>query len=38
MKVFNNYIDFADILSSKLAIEFLKHTQINNDVIELIDD
>ncbi len=36
-KVFNNYANFADVFSPKLAIKLLKYTNINNHAIELID-
>ena len=37
-KVFNKYVDFADIFSPKLAIELSKHIKINNNAIKLMDD
>ena len=38
IEVFSKYIDFADIFLSRLAIELLEYTRINNHAIELIDD
>ncbi len=38
IKVPNKYSDFTDIFLLKLGIELSKHTGINNDVIQLIDD
>ncbi len=37
-KVLSEYADFANIFSSKLAVELLEHTRINDHAIELIDD
>ncbi len=37
-KIPSKYADFADVFSPKLAIEFRKHTRINNYAIELVDD
>ena len=37
-KVSNKYANFADIFSSKLAVELHKHTRINDYIIELMDD
>ena len=37
-KVPSKYADFANVFSSKLAVEFLEHTRINNYAIELMDD
>ena len=37
-KVPNNYADFTDVFSSKLAAELLEHTRINDHTIDLIDD
>ena len=37
-KVPSKYTDFADIFLSKLAIELLEHTEINNYAIELFND
>ncbi len=37
-KVLSKYIDFADVFSSKLAVELLKYIRINNHTIELVDD
>ncbi len=37
-KVPSEYADFADVFLSKLAIELLKHTRINDHAIELMDD
>ena len=37
-KVFNKYADFTNVFLSKLAIELLKHTRINNYAIELVDN
>ncbi len=34
----SEYTDFADVLSSKLAIELPEHTGINDHAIELVDD
>ncbi len=34
----SEYTDFADIFSSKLAIELPEHTEINDHAIELVDD
>lgn len=36
--VFNIYIDFADILLSNLATQLLKHKEIQNHIIELINN
>ena len=36
-KVFNKYIDFADIFSLDLASELLKYIKINNYAIKLVD-
>ena len=37
-KVLNKYVDFANILFPKLAIELSKHMEINDYAIELMDD
>ncbi len=37
-KVSSKYTDFVDVFSSKLAVELLKHMEINNHTIKLIDD
>ncbi len=37
-KVPNEYADFVDIFSLKLAVELLKHTKINDYVIKLVVD
>ena len=34
----NKYANFADIFSPQLSVEFLKHTRINDHIIELVDD
>ncbi len=34
----NEYADFADVFSPKLAVELSKHTGINDHAIELVDD
>ena len=33
----SEYTDFADVFSPKLVVELLKHMEINNDPIELVD-
>ena len=38
IKVFNKYIDFADMFFSDLASKLLKHTEINDNAIELVDN
>ena len=38
IKVLNEYVNFADIFSPKLAAKFLEYTGINNHAIELVDD
>ena len=38
IKVFSKYINFVDIFSSKLAVELLEYTKINNHVIKLVDN
>ena len=38
IKVPSEYTNFADIFSPKLAAELLKHMEINDHAIELIDD
>ncbi len=38
IKVASKYANFADIFSTKLAIELLKYTRINNYTIKLVDD
>ncbi len=37
-KVPNEYVDFADVFSPKLAVELQEHTKINDHAIELVDD
>ncbi len=37
-KVLSNYANFADVFSSKLTAKLPKHTRINNQAIELVDD
>ncbi len=37
-KVFNEYADFTDVFSSKLAAKLPKHIEINNHTIELLND
>ncbi len=37
-EVLNEYTDFADIFSPKLATEFLEDTRINNHAIKLVDN
>ncbi len=37
-KVSNEYVDFTDVFSSKLAAKLLEHTKINDHAIELVDD
>ncbi len=37
-EVFSKYANFVDVISSKLAIELLKHISINNYVIKLVHD
>ncbi len=37
-KVPSEYADFADVFSSKLAVELPEHTGINDHIIELVDD
>ncbi len=34
----NEYVDFADVFSPKLAAELSEHTGINDHAIELVDD
>ena len=36
-KVSSKYVDFANVFLSKLAIELLKYTGINNYAIKLVD-
>ena len=36
-KVFDEYLDFADVFSADLASKLPKHTGINNHAIELVD-
>ncbi len=38
IEVFSKYADFADIFLLKLVIELLKHININDPTIELIDN
>ncbi len=38
IKVSSRYTDFANVFSSKLAVELFKHTKINNHAIKLVDD
>ncbi len=38
IEVFNKYANFADVLLPKLDIELLKHMNINNYTIKLVDD
>ncbi len=37
-EVFSEYANFADIFSSKLTLELLKYTSINDNAIELVDN
>ena len=37
-KVFSKYTNFANVFSSKLAIELPKYISINNHIIKLVDD
>ena len=37
-KVLSEYADFANIFSLKLAVELLKHTEINDHTIKLVDN
>lgn len=37
-KVSSKYIEFVNIFLPKLALEFPKHTKINDHAIELVDD
>ncbi len=37
-KVPSKYADFADVFLSKLAVELLEYTKINNHTIKLVDD
>ena len=37
-KVLSKYANFADVFSSKLAVEFPKYTKISNHTIELMDN
>ncbi len=38
LEVFSKYVDFADVVSLKLAIKLPEHTEINDHLIELVDD
>ncbi len=38
IKILNKYADFADVFLPMLAIEFSKHTSINNHAIELVNN
>ncbi len=38
IKVPNEYVDFANIFSLKLAVELPEHIRINDYAIELVDD
>ena len=37
-KVSSKYADFIDVFSPKLAIKLLKHMEINDHAIKLVDD
>ena len=37
-KIPNEYANFADVFSPKLAVELSKHIEINDYTIELVDD
>ena len=37
-KVLNKYINFTDIISSKLTVEFTRYIGINDYTIELVDN
>ena len=37
IKIFDKYVDFADIFSSDLVSKLFKHTGINNYAIQLVD-
>ena len=37
-KVSNEYVNFANVFSPKLAIKLVKYIKINDHTIELIDD
>ena len=38
MEISSEYIDFANIFSSKLVVKLLEHMKINNYAIMLVDD
>ena len=38
IKVPSEYTNFGDVFSPKLAVRLLKHTEINNHAIKLVDD